>query len=550
MPRRKRQPTLIDYTVVAGTTWWAYLRHSPGPNQDIRSQRHAVERFAHERSISIARWFVDEAESGSSLTRSAFQEMTEAADLYNLQGPPPSVAGILVLEWARFGRDEVAATVFIGFFRLRGYQVVPVQDHANLPGGGLQAIFESLQHYKNAQFLRDLTANTKRGLANVVQQTVEIDGEWRTGFSAGGFPPIGYRAVHVETGRKRNGDVRINALWEPDDTPDQWGETPWIRVQRAWEMMASGNYTYREIDDSCHLYDSLNSYNDFYRRTTYLGVRMCGEIRVEAAHPAAVMKEDFDRIQRLLDGRLRPTRHPEVATSPYLLSGLFICGYCGEAIIGQTDPRWPDTRMYMCRTKKLKGQVCRLMRCPTRLLEEAVIDALRSRVLTTAFQAQLLQEINAQLWTEDNGVAEEIARAERQLATVEKKVSNVLDMVEDHGRTASLAKRLGERERERATIRALLAQLRERQAMDRPALVTPEELSATMQQLREILADPADIARARRALEELLMPRGSKLFDEAIELRYTFPVPQPSPLTGSGVVPAAGFEPAIFTLKG
>jgi hypothetical protein len=96
-----------------------------------------------------ARWFVDEVQSGSSLDRNAFQEMTQAADLFNLGGLPPSVEGLLVLEFARFERDEVAAPVFIGHFRLRGYTVVPTQDHGNLPTGGLETIFESLQHYKN-----------------------------------------------------------------------------------------------------------------------------------------------------------------------------------------------------------------------------------------------------------------------------------------------------------------------------------------------------------------------------------------------------------------
>src|SRR6185437_6426370 len=106
-------------------TWWAYLRHSPGPNQDIASQRRALEDFARQQGISISRWFVDEGQSGSALDRDAFQEMIHAADLYNVAGPPPKVAGILVLNFSRFGRDEVAAPSFIGLFRLRGYRVVP-----------------------------------------------------------------------------------------------------------------------------------------------------------------------------------------------------------------------------------------------------------------------------------------------------------------------------------------------------------------------------------------------------------------------------------------
>jgi hypothetical protein len=84
--------------------------------------------------------------------------------------------------------------------------------------------------------------------------------------------------VRVETGRRRNGDIRINAYGESDKSPDARGETPWIRVCRAWEMMGSGRYTYREIHDACHLYKALNGYNDLSRRHTYLGIRICGDV--------------------------------------------------------------------------------------------------------------------------------------------------------------------------------------------------------------------------------------------------------------------------------
>src|SRR4051812_11374663 len=108
MPRRKRQPTTISYDVPAGTRWWAYLRHSPGPGQDIASQRRAVEAFVRERDLIVARWFVDEAQSGAALDRDAFQAMIQAADLHGQPDGPPQVEGILVLDLSRFGRDEVA----------------------------------------------------------------------------------------------------------------------------------------------------------------------------------------------------------------------------------------------------------------------------------------------------------------------------------------------------------------------------------------------------------------------------------------------------------
>ncbi len=362
-----------------------------------------------------------------------------------------------------------------------------------------------------------------------------------TGFSGGGFPPVGYRAVRVETGRKKGGEPRVNAYWVPDETVDQWGETPWARVQRAWEMMATG-HTHREIEDACHLYNSLNAYSDFFRRRTYLGIRVCGEVEVPDAHPAAFDQATFERIQLLLDSRLRPKRHPEVAASPYLLSGLIVCGYCGDAVVGQSDPRRPDTRIYMCYGKKRKGKTCRLKRCPAWLLEETILDTVRARVLTPAYQTQLLEEINAGIWAEGETLTTEIERVERQMQTVERRLGNLLDMIEEQGRTSTLAARLAERDRERAELTARRTHLRDRLTRERPRPVTEDELRAVLGELRAALTEQGTVAQARRALEYLLVPRGSKLFDEAVELQYTFPVPASSPLTGTGVVPPAGYS--------
>ena len=80
--------------------------------------------------------------------------------------------------------------------------------------------------------------------------------------------------------------------------------------------------------------------------------------------------------------------------------------------------------------------------------------------------------------------------------------------------------------------------------------ITKEELDKLIDELRDALRTSDTVVAARHALDQLLVPRGTKLFTAAIELAYTFPVSPSSPHTGSDRVPAAGFEPAIFTLKG
>jgi hypothetical protein len=106
MPRRKRQPTAISYQVEPGSQWWAYARHSPGTDQTIGSQRQAIEFAAHD--LTITRWFVDEAESGSSLGRDQFTDMVEASGILSPEPPRPEAARTLVLNcWSRPANDPV-----------------------------------------------------------------------------------------------------------------------------------------------------------------------------------------------------------------------------------------------------------------------------------------------------------------------------------------------------------------------------------------------------------------------------------------------------------
>ena len=80
--------------------------------------------------------------------------------------------------------------------------------------------------------------------------------------------------------------------------------------------------------------------------------------------------------------------------------------------------------------------------------------------------------------------------------------------------------------------------IRDRLIRDRPQSLTKAELQAVPGELREALVAPEAVSRARRVLEHLLVPRGSKLFDQEVELHYTFPLPAVTPSRCSGGTPS------------
>ena len=79
---------------------------------------------------------------------------------------------------------------------------------------------------------------------------------------------------------------------------------------------------------------SMVTVRDILRNRAYLGTYSRFGVRVPASHPPLISQDDFRRVQERLDQR-RPMLGLR-QSSPFLLSGLAYCGYCGNKMIGVT----------------------------------------------------------------------------------------------------------------------------------------------------------------------------------------------------------------------
>src|SRR6185437_9583503 len=226
MPRGKYQQRTITSALPSGSRVWVYLRYS-GEQQDDRSQRMELERAVRAHGWEAVEWFADDALSGSSDKRPAFQRLIAASH----QTPRP-VDGVVAWKGDRISRDQLDAGYYKADLRRRGYILHFLKD--DLPEGSFARIYESLLEWKAEQDLRDIAANSQRGQQAVVRLTVEVEGRTVTGFSGGGFPPRGYRrSAPIRTGQRRNGEPRSNVVWEPDPA---W----WPRARRAIDLFLAG----------------------------------------------------------------------------------------------------------------------------------------------------------------------------------------------------------------------------------------------------------------------------------------------------------------------
>jgi site-specific DNA recombinase len=102
---------------------------------------------------------------------------------------------------------------------------------------------------------------------------------------------------------------------------------------------------------------SMVTVRDILRNRAYVGTYSRFGVRVPASHNPLIQQEDFERVQEQLDQRRPATDSREM--SPFLLSGITYCGYCGNKMIGVTrKQRWQRRSDGLLRTAQYRYYQC------------------------------------------------------------------------------------------------------------------------------------------------------------------------------------------------
>lgn len=73
----------------------------------------------------------------------------------------------------------------------------------------------------------------------------------------------------------------------------------------------------------------------------------------EGIYPAILTEEEWDKLQQRLGIHRESSQRGKVNTSPFLLSGMLVCGYCGGKMVGVTAGLGKEKRgYYMCASRR------------------------------------------------------------------------------------------------------------------------------------------------------------------------------------------------------
>lgn len=171
MSRRSTKTTRTSQAV-------GYVRRSTDKQeQSIGDQKKALQAYASEHGLRLAKFYVDDAISGTSvLHRHAFQQLISDA-----QSKSRSFGTIVVYDLKRFGRvDNDEAGYYRHILRTHGVEVRYVTE--NFTGDTTDDLLRPVKQWQARQESKDLSKVTIRGLLSKVPT-----GTWMVG-----VPPYGY----------------------------------------------------------------------------------------------------------------------------------------------------------------------------------------------------------------------------------------------------------------------------------------------------------------------------------------------------------------------
>ena len=137
--------------------------------------------YARANSYSVAREYVDEAESGRVANRPQFREMIE-------EGSKPKAPFEVILVWkfSRFTRKREHAVAFKSQLRRKGIRVVSITEQAedNATGRPLEGIIESVDEFYSENLAQEVVRGMREAAAQPAARRVLDDSVFQ-GFRAG-----------------------------------------------------------------------------------------------------------------------------------------------------------------------------------------------------------------------------------------------------------------------------------------------------------------------------------------------------------------------------
>ena len=478
----------------------------------VAAQLRALRDYAKSNGYSVAREYVDEAESGRIADRPQFRNMIDEGG----KAKAPFEV-ILVWKFSRFTRKREHAVAFKSMLRRKGIRVVSITEHADdSPTGKLmEAIIESVDEF----YSENLAQEVVRGMREAASR----------GYFLASRAPFGYTRIKVSDGVKDRPTLEIDPVAAPIVKEIFGSSRRGNGLAEICKELNGRGITNRGKRWQKNVVHYLLT-NEAYTGTAVWGVKSKDEkagepVRVENAWPALVSRETFDLVQQGLHERAPARQRPGRMGSQYLLSGLLRCGVCGKPYSAQ-GAKSGRFAYYVCASLFREGAgACSNGRyLNAAKVEDLVIEKVRERILTEETITELVTLVAEEIDNLAGEVNGRLTAINSELSDVETRLENLYQALETKQlplevlspRILALKSR---QDQLTAAREEAEAQLEQRRA----ELPTSKEIKGYVADFRELFQKGT--FPERKALIRNFVQGIEIVKDEAV-LTYTIPMPR------------------------
>lgn len=473
----------------------AYCRYSEGDTQGLKNtsvdeQEQAIRRFCLQNSLQLVQVYADPFASGRSVAkRDKYLEML--SDLLHKR-KSTAVAGVILWDFERYGRNYDRAQYDAAQLRMKGYKLYSMQQPI-VDNSPFSHVLESM-YFASAQNQSDMiSADVKRALqANFTQHRVIP----RTNI------PDGWIAVPVKMGYYSDGRERIGYRADPDpEYKDKIAEAINARLSgasvREMRVILGGKFA-KSVSAKVIA---------MMKKPLLYGSMTYGGTTIDDYCEPIIDKDTFDKLQAY--NALYPKRRRSPGAGVYslnrsLLSGLLVCGVCGE-------------RMHMD-SRKAKGHIYSTYYCNSYHI------GIRKEIIDPLIIGKAIDLLSGDQWIKDRDKlldalaqpsetdAEEKADIEKQIREIDRKIKRLMDVIlESSGSAKALLDKLTDLEKEKEDLSARL---------DATSGMNIDRIQMTADRLKDrilsVLQDPDSSTDEKREVlslfisEIIVLPDGSK----------------------------------------
>ena len=402
-----------------------YCRYSSDSQTEssIEGQARECEEYAQRHNMKIVGTYIDRALSAKSDDRPQFQKMIR-------DSAKKQFDVVLVWKLDRFARNRSDSATYRAILKRNSVSVVSAKENISEGPEGiiLEAILEGMAEYYSAE----LSVKVKRGhKENALKCKAN-----------GGTLPLGYRVnaeQHYET--------------DPLTAPI---------VLEIFTRYADGQTAVEIIQDlsdrnvfagTKHKFTHKSSLSNLLKNRKYIGEYRYGDTVVPDGMPAIVPQDIFEKVQaRMEKNKQKPAAMK--ADEEYILTTKIFCGKCSTMMVGVsgTSRNGKSHYYYKC------GNLVHRKSCDKKTVRKAWIEqAVVTLTCNFVLRDEVIDRLADLIVALQNRENMTIPLLQKQLDDVEKRISNVLNSIEEGIANASVKQRLDELETTKSDLEVSIA---------------------------------------------------------------------------------------------